>query len=75
MQWTADKIMEVNAYGTEIMQTLFEEHKKSKSFYENEKHLLMQKLNENSVKDFKAKANRIKKLMTERRQRLFSKLM
>ena len=75
MQWTADKIMEVNAYGSEIMQTLFEEHKKSKSFYENEKVLLMQKLNENSVKDFKAKANRIKRLMNERRHKLLSKIM
>lgn len=75
MQWTADKIMEVNTYGNEIMQTLFDEHKQSKDYYETEKNLLVKKLNENSEKNFKAKANHIKKLMTERRHKLISKIM
>ena len=75
MQWTADKIMEVNTYGNEIMQTLFDEHKQSKDYYETEKNLLVKKLNENSEKNFKAKANQIKKLMTERRHKLISKVM
>jgi hypothetical protein len=70
MKWTADKIMEVNGFGSDIMKTLFDEHKQSRDFYENEKNLLLKKINERNTKDFKAKANRIKKMMTEYRQKL-----
>jgi hypothetical protein len=65
LEWTSDKIREINGHSPELMKLLFDEHRLSHKFYEKEKIMICNKHNTKTSEDFKAKARGMKKFLSD----------
>lgn len=63
MEWTSNKLNEINGYDNNLMKNLFEEHKNTNIQYESEKVKISKKYKIRSLRDCKSKAKAIKKLL------------